>query len=56
MVPREAAEAISQKTDLGDWWIIYMLGGNLDPPIFKDVVAELAKQIEPPHKNGKHRL
>lgn len=56
MVPREAAESIAQKTDLGDWWIIYMLGGNLDPPVFKDVVAELAKQIEPPKKNGKHRL
>nr|XP_019532564.1 innexin inx1 isoform X2 [Aedes albopictus] len=56
LVPREAAEAIGQKTDLGDWWVIYMLGGNLDPPIFKDVVAELAKQIEPPHKNGKQRL
>lgn len=53
MVPREAAQGIAQKTDLGDWWVIYMLGGNLDPPIFKDVVAELAKQIEPPRKNGK---
>lgn len=53
MVPREAAQAIAQKTDLGDWWVLYMLGGNLDPPIFKDVVAELSKQIELPRKNGK---
>lgn len=52
-VPKEAAQGIAQKTDLGDWWVIYMLGGNLDPPIFKDVVAELAKQIEPPKRNGK---
>ncbi len=26
MVPREVAEAISRKTDIGDWWICYMLG------------------------------
>lgn len=52
MIPREAAQAIAQKTDLGDWWIIYMVGGNLDPQIFKDVVAELVKQIDVP-KNSK---
>lgn len=47
MVPREVAASVSRKTDLGDWWIIYMLGRNLDPIIFRDVMAELAKRIEP---------
>ena len=51
MVPREIAQAVSKKTDLGDWWIIYMLGRNLDPLIFKDVIAELAKRIEPQQKD-----
>jgi hypothetical protein len=46
MVPREVAEVVSRKTDIGDWWIIYMLGRNLDPMIFKDVMVELAKKIE----------
>lgn len=52
MVPREIAAAVSRKTDLGDWWIIYMLGRNMDPIIFKDVMTELAKRIEKkPSKN-----
>lgn len=52
MVPREVAAAVSRKTDLGDWWIIYMLGRNMDPIIFKDVMTELAKRIEKkPNKN-----
>lgn len=46
MVPIEVAEAISRKTNIGDWWIIYMLGRNVDPVIFRDVVSELAKKIE----------
>jgi len=46
MVPREVAAAISRKTDVGDWWILYMLGRNMDPIIYREVVAELAKKIE----------
>ncbi|CAD7087332.1 unnamed protein product [Hermetia illucens] len=47
MVPREICQALSNKLDIGDWWLIYMLGHNLDPIIYKDVLAELAKQVEP---------
>jgi innexin len=53
MVPREVAEAVSRKTDLGDWWIIYMLGRNLDPIIFKDVLTELVKRIDPSKRDKK---
>lgn len=45
MVPREIAVSVSNKIDIGDWWIIYMLGRNLDPIIYKDVLVELAKSI-----------
>lgn len=53
MVPREVASAVTRKTDIGDWWILYMLGRNLDPIIYRDVLIELAKRIEP-LKPGKH--
>ncbi|PSN49606.1 Innexin inx1 [Blattella germanica] len=46
MVPREVAAAISRKTDVGDWWILYMLGRNMDPLIYREVIAELAKKID----------
>lgn len=53
MVPREIAVSVSNKVDIGDWWIIYMLGRNLDPIIYKDVLAELAKSISVPSKKNK---
>lgn len=54
MVPREIAVAVSNKVDIGDWWIIYMLGRNLDPIIYKDVLAELSKSISVPAKKSKN--
>lgn len=54
MVPREIAVSVSNKVDIGDWWIIYMLGRNLDPIIYKDVLAELAKSISVPSKKNKN--
>ncbi|XP_044729892.1 innexin inx1 [Chrysoperla carnea] len=46
MVPKEICEAISRKIDLGDWWVLYMLGTNMDPLIYREVLSELAKKIE----------
>uniref|UniRef100_A0A023F3Q9 Innexin n=1 Tax=Triatoma infestans TaxID=30076 RepID=A0A023F3Q9_TRIIF len=52
MVTMEVSNAISRKTDIGDWWIIYMLGRNMDPLIFKEVASELAKKIETAASNS----
>lgn len=51
MIPIEICKALSRKLDIGDWWLIYMLGQNLDPIIYKDVLSEFAKQVEPPKDN-----
>ncbi|KAG5680663.1 hypothetical protein PVAND_010157 [Polypedilum vanderplanki] len=50
MVPKEITQSIASKVDLGDFWIIYMLGQNLDPIIYRDVLAELTKSISGPVK------
>jgi hypothetical protein len=47
-------QKISLKVDIGDWWIIYMLGRNLDPIIYRDVLADLAKSITVPPKKSKN--
>lgn len=47
MVPREVVNRVSEELDIGDWWLIYMLGRNLDPIIFKDVLTELSKELKP---------
>lgn len=46
MVPRKIAYTVSRHTDFGDWWIIYMLGRNMDPLIFKEVMTEYASFLE----------
>lgn len=33
---------IVRKTSIGDWFLIYMLGNNIDSVIFKDVIEDLA--------------
>ena len=42
------------QVDIGDWWIIYMLGRNLDPIIYRDVLADLAKSITVQPKKNKN--
>lgn len=44
-LPIEMAEAVSRRTDLGDWWLLYMLARNIDPLIYREVISELAKKM-----------
>ncbi|CAG0893460.1 unnamed protein product [Cyprideis torosa] len=46
IIPKDTCEAIARKTSLGDWWVLFMLGSNMDPLIYREVMAELAKKIE----------
>lgn len=46
MVPVEVCEDISKNTDIGDWWVLYTLGRNMDPLIFREVITELSKKIQ----------
>jgi len=52
LVPRDVAEAITRKTAIGDWWILYMLGRNVDPLVYREVMDELAKKIETAASNS----
>ena len=36
---------VIEKSVVGDWFLLYLLGQNVDPVIFKDVVHELAKKL-----------
>uniref|UniRef100_T1J195 Innexin n=1 Tax=Strigamia maritima TaxID=126957 RepID=T1J195_STRMM len=46
MASREYMDAILRKTNVGDWFIFCLVSQNIDPIIFREVVAELAKKIE----------
>lgn len=54
MVPRDVAFAISKHLDIGDWWLVYMLGRNLDPIIYKDVLVQLVEDIPEEDKKGRN--
>lgn len=45
-VSRTLAEALCRKTSLSDWWILYMLERNIDPLVYRDIAAELAKKLD----------
>ncbi|KAJ8921851.1 hypothetical protein NQ315_008483 [Exocentrus adspersus] len=45
-IPIEVCRVLCKKVDLGDWWILLMLGANMDPFIYREVISELAKKIE----------
>lgn len=45
-IPLEICEAVTRKVDLGDWWILLMLGSNIDHHIYREIISELAKKIE----------
>lgn len=51
-VPQEVVHAITAKLDVGDWWILYMLGRNIEPMAYREVVTELAKKIETNESNN----
>ena len=41
----ECIEIIMEKTLAGDWFLLYLLGQNIDQVIFKDIMHELAKKL-----------
>lgn len=45
-------DGISSKLEVGDWWILYMLGRNLEPLVYREVVAELSKKVETNESNN----
>ncbi|VVC30405.1 Innexin [Cinara cedri] len=44
LITDDVARAVTNKLSIGDWWVLYMLGKNLDPMIYREVVREIAKK------------
>uniref|UniRef100_A0A023F430 Innexin n=1 Tax=Triatoma infestans TaxID=30076 RepID=A0A023F430_TRIIF len=45
LVRGEAIDAIVRRSKMGDWFLLYMLGENIDSIIFRDVIHELASRL-----------
>ncbi|XP_012253963.1 innexin inx1 [Athalia rosae] len=49
---KETCQSVSRKTDLGDWWVLYTLGSNMDSLIYRDLLQELAKKMGDQHSQA----
>lgn len=45
LIRRDAIDLIVQRSKMGDWFLFYMLGENVDSVIFRDVMQELANKL-----------
>ena len=44
-VSREAIGVIIRRSRIGDWFLLYMLGQNMDAVIFSEVMSDLARRL-----------
>lgn len=52
LVRRDAVETIVRRSKVGDWFLLYMLGENLDTVIYRDVMHDLANKLASRHQHG----
>ena len=45
LIKRDIIYTIVKKSKMGDWFLFYMLGQNVDNIIFKEVMHELARKL-----------
>lgn len=53
LIRRDAIELIVRRSKMGDWFLFYLLGENVDSVIFRDVMQDLAYKLS---SNPGHHL
>jgi len=46
VAPRSAMELVVRKCQIGDWFVLLLLGKNIDPLVYKEVICDLARRYE----------
>lgn len=39
-------ENIAEQCQIGDWFVLYQLGKNIDPLIYKEVIGDLSAKLD----------
>ena len=47
LVPMTQLDAICKVSHLGDWFLLYQLGKNMDPLVFRDFIKALYEKLKP---------
>jgi len=46
---RDDIDSIANKCQVGDWFVLYQLGKNMDPLIFRELIQDLGKRLRGEH-------
>jgi hypothetical protein len=46
LAPRDQVETINNRCQIGDWFVLYQLGKNMDPLIYKEFINDLSRRLE----------
>jgi len=46
MAPIYEVDAVSNKCQIGDWFVLLLLGKNIDPLIYKELICDLASKFQ----------
>lgn len=45
-VPLKQIKVVLEATDIGDWFFLYQMNKNLDPLLYRELMADLARKVE----------
>ncbi|KOB52043.1 Innexin [Operophtera brumata] len=43
---QEEVKSVARQLQIGDWFVLYQLGKNIDPLIYNELMAELAEKFK----------
>lgn len=43
---QDQVKTISNKCQIGDWFVLYQLGKNMDPLVYKQLIADLSSKMQ----------
>ena len=46
LAPRDDVECVAQKCKIGDWFVLLMLGKNINPLVYKELISDLASRFD----------
>lgn len=52
LTPTKTLETLLRNSNVGDWFLFYLLGKNMDPVLFRDVCTDLSNRLETAESNN----
>lgn len=52
LTPNKTISSLLRNANLGDWFLFYLLGKNIDPVTFREICSDLTKKLETAESNN----